>query len=87
MSKNVGMMDESLAPILAEASKCIDSDLSIKLSEDDREPIWKIAFLVCIGLKCLLNIVAHLHQKMLLAEDAKVLHKGLPQKVKDLFPL
>ena len=51
MSKNVGMMDESLAPILAEASKCIDSDLAIQLSEDDREPIWKIAFLVCICLK------------------------------------
>lgn len=56
-----GIMDDSLEPIVKQASECLDKDLFFTVDEDDKEPHWKTLFLVFICLKRLLTLSGILH--------------------------
>lgn len=56
-----GLMDDSLEPIVKNGLQCIDEELIFKMNDDDKEPIWKIVFLVFICIKRVIRMVGILH--------------------------
>ena len=63
-----GIMDETLAPIIARGSQCVDFDDINFDPEKDEEP-WKIIFLAFIVFKTIWILSGVIHQRVLLNDD------------------
>ena len=80
-------MDDSLEPIVKNGLQCIDEDLIFSLHEDDKEPVWKIVFLVFICIKHLIRMIGILHQRKLLKSDIEDRYNALDGRIKEILPL
>ena len=82
-----GLMDDSLEPIVKNGLQCIDEELIFKMNDDDKEPIWKIVFLVFICIKRVIRMVGILHQRKLLKMEIEDRYNALDKRIKDILPL
>ena len=75
--------------ILVKATRCVDEDLRFAVSEDDRQPGWKTAFLIALAVKTVIKLAAVLHQRSYLRDDGKIEQKytKLPVKVTEILPI
>ena len=84
------ILSESLNSLIIESSKCIDVDLLFNVDSDAKQPAWKLAFLIAIGVKTLIKLVAAIHQRVLLNQDSTLERKyetQLPSKSSDILTL
>ena len=58
----LGFMDETLAPIIAEGSKCVDPvNLEITVDEDGNVHMWKAVTLIGILVVYIIKMIGLLH--------------------------
>ena len=82
-----GLMDDVLRPIQKEGQLCIELDLWTQTNDDDRE-YWKLAFLICLVLKFIWDLVGLSHQFYMLNDNEEMDRKyeKLPEEIKTLVP-
>ena len=74
----LGFMDETLAPIIAKGSKCVDPvNLEITVDEDGNVHMWKVVTLIGIFIVYVIKMIGLLHQRHSLFQSEETQNERL----------